>query len=116
MLRKTPLKRGNKPLKRTPLKHKSDKRPKVSKDKQWEFFYEIWNERPHYSEVSGEYLGEEPYSYMFDHAMEKSKYPEHAFNKDNIILCTLLEHSSKTNGFPKPKHKELIEKIKEKLC
>lgn len=76
---------------------------------------EIWNERPHFSEVSGEYLGKEPLTYMFDHALEKSVYPEFALNKDNIILCTLLEHDAKSRGFPLPKHAELIDKIKKQL-
>lgn len=88
---------------------------KLETQKQWEFFLEIWNERIHCSDVSGEYLGEEPFSYFFDHALEKSKFPELRWEKRNIILCTMDEHYAKTNGHPLPKHEELIEKIKKEL-
>jgi hypothetical protein len=61
------------------------------------FFIEIWNERKHYSEVSGEYLGSEPLSTFFHHILPKSKYPEVAYDKSNIILLTLPEHESVEN-------------------
>ena len=57
------------------------------------FFMEIWNERKHYSEVSGEYLGKEPLSTFFHHILPKSKYPELQYDKSNIILLTLDEHT-----------------------
>lgn len=58
------------------------------------FFMDVWNERKHYSEVSGEYLGKEPLSTFFHHILPKSKYPEVAYNKSNIILLTLDEHTN----------------------
>ena len=58
------------------------------------FFLEIWKERKHYSEVSGEYLGSEPLSTFFHHILSKEKYPDEAYNKSNIILLTLDEHTS----------------------
>jgi hypothetical protein len=61
------------------------------------FFMEIWDERKHYSEVSGEYLGKEPLSTFFHHILPKSKYPELAYDKSNIILLTLPEHESVEN-------------------
>ncbi len=85
------------------------------KERMWDMFIEIWNERPHRSEISGASLGMEPRTYMFDHAIEKSTHPEFKFNKKNIILCTGDEHTKKNNGFPLPAHKELIEQIKEEL-
>ena len=57
------------------------------------FFLEIWKERKHYSEVSGDYLGKEPLSTFFHHILPKSKYPELEYDKSNIILLTLDEHT-----------------------
>ena len=57
------------------------------------FFLEIWKERKHYSEVSGDYLGKEPLSTFFHHILPKSKYPDLEYDKSNIILLTLDEHT-----------------------
>jgi len=56
-------------------------------------FLEIWKERKHYSEVSGDYLGKEPLSTFFHHILPKSKYPDLEYDKSNIILLTLDEHT-----------------------
>ncbi len=56
-------------------------------------FLEIWKERKHYSEVSGNYLGKEPLSTFFHHILPKEKYPELEYDKSNIILLTLDEHT-----------------------
>jgi hypothetical protein len=56
-------------------------------------FLEIWKERKHYSEVSGNYLGSEALSTFFHHILPKSKYPELQYDKSNIILLTLDEHT-----------------------
>lgn len=58
------------------------------------FFLEIWKERKHYSEVSGDYLGSEPLSTFFHHILPKEKYPAEAYDKSNIILLTLDEHTN----------------------
>ena len=57
-----------------------------------EFFLSIWNKRPHYSEVSGKFLGNEPLSTMFHHILEKELYPELALDEDCVILVTPEEH------------------------
>lgn len=61
-------------------------------DKQKELFLDIWNKRKHVSEVSGEYLGEEPLSIFFHHILEKRNYPELILVPENIILLTFAEH------------------------
>jgi hypothetical protein len=129
LTRKTPLKRKNylqkvvtQVYKQTGLKKraysklkarvKTEEQKKQQQEdiaKMWGLFIEIWNKRPHYSEVSGVWLGNEPKSWMFDHLLEKSKYPEIKYEKWNIALVSFDEHSRKTNGFPLPKHQELIE-------
>lgn len=58
------------------------------------FFLEIWKKRRHYSEVSNTYLGKEPLSIFFHHILPKEKYPQLAFNEENIILLTLDEHTN----------------------
>ena len=58
------------------------------------FFFMIWEERTHKSEVSGEYLGKGPSSGYFHHILPKSKYPDLAYKDDNIILLTLDEHAN----------------------
>jgi hypothetical protein len=71
------------PKKNKPLKHK--------KTGELELFQEIWNERPHKSEISGIPL----YSFnvsCFHHILLKSTYPEYRLNKDNIIMLTAQEH------------------------
>lgn len=65
------------------------------------FFMEIWNERKHESEVSGTFLGKEPLSTFFHHILPKSKYPELAYEKSNIILLTLHEHEAVENDMYK---------------
>jgi len=55
-------------------------------------FKEIWNERPHKSELSGIYL---PYFNVsnFAHLLNKGYYSSERLNKDNIMLLTFEEHN-----------------------
>ena len=55
-------------------------------------FMDIWHERDHNSEISRRWLGKEPLTVFFHHILPKSKYPDAAFDKDNIILVTFEEH------------------------
>lgn len=55
-------------------------------------FVQIWQSRPHKSEISGKNLGAEPLTTYFHHILPKSKYPEQTLNPDNIILLTFEEH------------------------
>lgn len=105
-------------MKRTPLRKISTKQrakniAKIRDSREMrELFLQIWNERPRYSEVSGEWLGNAPLTWMFDHLLEKSKYPQFRLEKNNIALVTFEEHEAKTNGHPLPKHQELIDNAK----
>ena len=66
---------------------------KMSKHpEQTHFFVRIWGSRPHFSEVSGQFLGNEPLSVFFHHILSKEKYPQAALDEENIILLTLQEH------------------------
>lgn len=57
-----------------------------------EFFLQLWKKVPHYSMVSGKYLGKEPLTVFFHHVLPKEKYPEAALDEQNIVLLTLEEH------------------------
>jgi len=79
------------------------------------FFLELWNKRRHYCENCGEWLGNIPLSYHFDHTLEKSKYPELKYEEDNIEILCLKCHDEKTRGVISEKIKERIEQLKEKF-
>lgn len=110
-----------KPIKKISKKQQIKNVSKAKKtEEQFEFFLEIWEERKHsdgfnYCEVTGEKLPTEPLSIYFDHLLEKSIYPQYRFDKNNIAIVSSDVHLLKTNGFPLPKHKELIEQYKNKI-
>lgn len=81
---------------------------RLENERMWAFYREIWAERPHRSELSGKFLGNELKSTFVDHLLEKNSHPELKYERNNVILLTPAEHELKTNGFPLPKHKELI--------
>jgi hypothetical protein len=57
-----------------------------------DFFLQIWKKRLHLSELSGLPLIGEPLSIYFHHILPKEKYPQAAFDEENIILLTWQEH------------------------
>lgn len=64
-----------------------------------QFFMRFWKEnKQHVCEVCNKHLGDEPRTYMFDHVLEKSKYPELAFVEENIMYLCLGCHDEKTRG------------------
>lgn len=86
-IRRSSLKRSQKPIK-----------ARAKPTGELELFKEIWNERPHKSELSGDSIKE--FSHMcFHHMLTKQAYPEHRLNKENIILITEQEHRV-IHGYP----------------
>jgi len=80
---------SNKPsksIKRTSIKSKF---PKPTGELQ--LFKEIWEERKHVSEISGQPLGEFNV-HMFSHILTKGAYKKFRLRKDNIKLVTPEEH------------------------
>jgi hypothetical protein len=63
-------------------------------DEMRSLFLWIWRKRIHFSEISGKKLGSEPLSVFFHHILPKEKYPEAAYDEENIILLTLEEHDN----------------------
>lgn len=103
--RNSPLKRGNgtlnkgKGFKKTGNKLRAKKPSseavmarKAAIEQQWTMFFEIWNERGPYSEVSGIKLYGEASSMMFHHIYPKSRYKELKYVKENIIVLHPDEH------------------------
>ena len=66
-------------------------------DEMRDYFLSIWKKKPHFSEVSGKFLGNEPRTTFFHHILSKSKYPDIAFDEENIILLTWEEHQQVEN-------------------
>lgn len=77
-----------------------------------EFYQSIWSSRSHWCESCDKKLPNEPKTWMFDHLLEKSKYPDLRHEPDNIILVCFECHEKKTNGFPTAKHLEHINRMK----
>lgn len=108
--------KNNKNLKTKSIKIVKKETNKSSKTTEmFDFFLEIWKEKPHYCENCKIWLGNEARSYHFDHLLEKSKYPELRLEKENIFLTCLDCHATKTNGH----YSEIVQKriniVKEKF-
>lgn len=86
---------------------------KIQKHKMFEFFVDLWKKRAHRCENCDAHLGSEPLSYMFDHVLEKSKYPDLRYEEENICMLCLDCHSDKTNCKLSDFMKEKIKKVKE---
>lgn len=66
----------------------------LNKEKLKEFFIKCWKNKPHYSEISGKFLGNTCSSIYQHHILPKSKYTEACFDEENIIFLTPEEHAS----------------------
>jgi 5-methylcytosine-specific restriction endonuclease McrA len=102
MLRRTPLRRGNSTLKRTPLKKFSNKKINKKEDSEWskdiEFYMTIWNKRKHICRNCNKYLGSEPLTIYFHHILEKRNYKEYRHCEWNIIvLCWSCHQNADQN-------------------
>jgi hypothetical protein len=71
---------------------------KINVEKQWLFFYLIYQIRGNVSELSDQKLYGSLSSTWFHHILPKSKYPELRYCVDNIIVLTADEHNAVENG------------------
>lgn len=74
-----------------PKPEKREKKRKVYRYKrkpsgEREVFLEIWNERPHYCQCCGRWLGTEPKPIFFSHILSKGAFPRFKLKKENIYL------------------------------
>jgi len=105
-----------KPLRRISTKKQAEN--KVQRQDRYDMlalFMRIWKDRGHYCASCGTYLGKEARTYMFDHLLEKSKYPALMMDEDNIFLCCWECHSKKTNGHPTKPHQDAVLTYKQNI-
>lgn len=83
------------------IKQISDKRRERLKGySERDLFNDIWDERPHVSELSGKGLfpkGHAKWHWQFLHCLPKSTYPSMRLVKDNILLALPIEHENQTD-------------------
>lgn len=109
-MKRTPLKRNQKPLKKSRLKQSSkpktvldENRENTMKMKLW--FMEIWDERQDkngncYCFETGQLMKREVYrenSACYDHVLEKqeNQFPQYKFTKKNIVIILPTVHYQK---------------------
>lgn len=85
---------------------------------QIDIFHEIWDERPHKSEISGQDLdwiceGTDLWRSCFAHLLPKGKYPQYRNNKANILLLEPIEHSLIDMGTQDQRDEYFKEKLAE---
>lgn len=79
------------------------------------FFFLIWQERPHKSEISGEILYNPVSTAYFHHILPKKKFPVAEFDEENIVLLTLEEHDNvEMDCFRYPEINKRREELKKK--
>lgn len=88
---KKPLSKGKK-LSAKPKREEQKQENREALEKQWELFLNIWNTRPHKSEVSKEPIYGEPLSIYFHHIIPKRESKELKYEPENIIILTFEEH------------------------
>lgn len=118
-LRKTPLKRSQKPLKRTPLAPIWKKKKERLKN-EWsevDVFLDVWNTREHICEVCWK---EVKHAFMnwrlvkpqcFPHKLSKWRYPEYRYNIKNISICCSIACHNELDSYNAHKDKEIIDFI-----
>ncbi len=102
--------------KRKPIKPVSKRGATVIK-KDTEFYDSIWNERPHFCEECGTFLGRKWERIYFSHILTKGAYHELRWYKSNINLLCPKHHRQWENGNKKAmriyfKNRETILKLK----
>ena len=99
--------------------YKYEKQPRVEKVSKLvarnRLFMSIWEKRIHRCQHCGDSLGSEPRSYMFDHILEKSKYPQLSLEEENIWLVCMSCHDNKTRGIISEKYREKIDLVRKKF-
>ena len=66
---------------------------KITTQRLHTWFNLLWENEPHYSEISGIWLGSENSSMYWHHILPKSTFPQYAEDRDNIIRLSSDEHT-----------------------
>jgi len=81
------------------------------------FFLSQWIQRPHRSEISGIYLGNEPLTIFFHHLIPKNNFPKAMYDPDNIFILSGDEHASvEANKYKYEAINKRREMVLEKYC
>jgi hypothetical protein len=91
------------------------KKGKKNHDEDIAFYYEIWEEREHKSEVSGKSLGDEFNVCFFSHVLAKGAFPRFRHKKENIVLMTFDEHHTWEFGDRRDPKFNKVKKLLDKL-
>ena len=101
-------------LKRNPIKKTLSEKAKNQIAADERFYQEIWDERPHYCEECGKFLGDELQKVFFSHILTKGAHPELRHEKRNInVLCS--EHHSAWEFSGKRNQMKINEKNKDAI-
>jgi len=82
--------------------------------KQKTMFLEIWNERPHVSELTCKGLlpvGHFQWHWQFLHVLPKGSYPQMKYFKWNILLATTYEHDTQEHFEVFNERKNILRKV-----
>lgn len=124
---KLPIKKSNKPLKKgnnklkkggkiKPISEKGKVKKALKTERTKEIHQAMYNwwlkQEKNQCMSCGCNLPSEFHTWMVDHLLEKSQYPEFALEEYNFYLTCFDDHSAKTNGFPHPTHKAAIKNAK----
>jgi len=114
---KKPLKSKKKAINKISEKGLIKKKEKSERTKEiHQAMYNWWLKQPKNECMAcGCKLPNDFHTWMVDHLIEKSTYPEFALDERNFFLICFEDHSAKTNGFARPKHIEAIRKAKIEL-
>ena len=110
---KSPIKSKNKGIKKISEKGLEKKKLKTENTKklhQW--FQELWDSEPHYSEISDKWLGNSNSTCFWHHILPKNSHKKAEFDRENIIRLTFEEHQIVESN---PNYYEEINKRREKL-
>lgn len=110
-MKRTPIKRSFKPIKKVSEKQKEKNTEDAERTKKLHlWFQELWDKMPYYKycSICNTPIYGENNSIYWDHLIEKANRWDIAFEEWNICFCCGNCHYQRSNGFPKEKHKELI--------
>lgn len=110
MIKRTPLKRIFKPIKRVSDRQKEKNTERTQTLHEW--FQLLWDKLPvsRYCTICGTPIYGLNKPIYWDHLIEKQNRWDIAFEEWNICFCCGDCHTKRSNGFPLPKHQELINK------
>lgn len=113
MIKRTPLRRKFKPIKKKSDKQKEkdiEDAERTLRLHQW--FQELWDNLPEEKRctVCKKRIFGDNSTIYWDHLIEKQNRWDIAFELWNILFVCGDCHTKRNNGFPLPKHKEFIKK------